>query len=84
MAYELPIQKGGYKLLSKHYRPRSLTSHVITVTESHWKNMLKHLTNNYYISKAQHGFVPWKTTQIQLLIHYKKIYKTVNQGKGNI
>ena len=41
---------------------------------------MKHLTNNNLIQEGQHGFVPGRSTQTQLLAHYKDIYEAMIDG----
>ena len=76
-----PIYKGGTKAKPENYRPVSLTSHIIKIFERVLvKNILKHLTVNNLINKNQHGFVPGRSTQTQLLAHYKDIFETIEEG----
>lgn len=69
------IHKGGSKLL-KQYRPESLMSHVIKVSERVIKKyILKHLTNSNHINEGQLGFVPCKSIETQPLAHYNNIHE---------
>ena len=45
------------------------------------KNIMKHLTKNNMFNIGQHGFVPGKSTQTQLLVHHENIYKNMINGK---
>ena len=44
------------------------------------KNILIHLTVNNFINEKQHGFIPGRSTQSQLLAHYKDIYEALEEG----
>ena len=41
---------------------------------------MKHLIEQNLINPAQHGFVPGRSTQTQLLQHYWDIYETLSEG----
>ncbi|CAL4083541.1 unnamed protein product [Meganyctiphanes norvegica] len=45
------------------------------------KNIIVHLTRNQLFNKNQHGFIPGKSTQSQLLMYYKDIYESLQEGK---
>ena len=84
MAHITPIFKGGNKSKFKpdSYRPVSLTSHIMKMFERIIsKNIIVHLIRNELFNKNQHGFVPGKSTQTQLLLYYKDIYETLQEGK---
>ena len=81
MANITPIHKGGAKTKPERYRPVSLTSHLMKVFERVIKkHILLHLINNNLINEEQHGFVPGRSTQSQLLLHYKDIYEALEEG----
>ena len=83
MAHITPIHKGGKKCKYKpeNYRPVSLTSHIMKVYERIIaKNIIKHLTKNQLFNENQHGFVPGKSTQTQLLLYYKDIFESLKEG----
>ena len=81
MANITPIHKGGAKTKPEQYRPVSLTSHLMKVFERVIKkHILLHLINNNLINEEQHGFVPGRSTQSQLLLHYKDIYEALEEG----
>ena len=83
MAHISPIHKGGKKskLKPENYRPVSLTSHIMKIYERVIaKNMIRHLSTNKLFNKNQHGFVPGKSTQTQLLIYYEDIYESLLEG----
>ncbi|CAL4061820.1 unnamed protein product, partial [Meganyctiphanes norvegica] len=44
------------------------------------KYVLSHLINNNLLNEKQHGFVPGRSTQSQLLAHYKDIYEALEEG----
>ena len=44
------------------------------------KNILLHLIKNNLINQEQHGFVPGRSTQSQLLVHYKDIFEAMEEG----
>ena len=76
-----PIHKGGVKTKPEQYRPVSLTSHIMKVFERVMKNhILLHLTSNNLINEHQHGFDPGRSTQSQLLVHFKDIYEALEEG----
>ena len=82
MAYVTPIHKGGSKQKPEQYRPVSLTSHIMKVFERVIKKkIMTHLIENDMFNKGQHGFVPGRSTQTQLLSHYNDIYDTLTEGK---
>ena len=82
LAYVTPIHKGGSRQKPEQYRPVSLTSHVMKVFERVIKKeILKHLIKNKKFNNGQHGFVPGRSTQTQLLAHYNDIYETIMEGK---
>ena len=76
-----PIHKGGVKTKPEQYRPVSLTSHIMKVFERVLKNhILQHLIKNNLINEQQHGFVPGRSCQSQLLVHFKDIYEALEEG----
>ena len=82
LAYVTPIHKGGSKQKPEQYRPVSLTSHVMKVFERVIKKrIMKHLIENQTLNDGQHGFVPGRSTQTQLLAHYNEIYEALMEGK---
>lgn len=76
-----PIHKGGAKTKPEQYRPVSLTSHVIKIFERVLKkHIMEHLIKNSLINEAQHGFVPGRSTQTQLLVHFRDIFEAMEEG----
>ena len=82
LAYVSPIHKGGSRQKPEQYRPISLTSHVMKVFERVIKKkIMKHLVENQKLNEGQHGFVPGRSTQTQLLVHYNDVYEALMEGK---
>ena len=82
LAYVTPIHKGGSKQKAENYRPVSLTSHVMKVFERVVKKkIMSHIIEKHKFNKGQHGFVPGRSTQTQLLAHYNDIYEALIEGK---
>jgi len=83
LAYITPTFKSGSRLEASNYRPVSLTSHIMKVYERVMKKyIMKHLIKNGLFNRGQHGFVPGKSTQTQLLVHHENIYKNMINGKN--
>ena len=81
LAYVTPIHKGGSKLKPEQYRPVSLTSHIMKVFERVVKTrIMNHLLQQGLINPGQHGFVPGKSTQTQILEHLCDIYEAIAEG----
>jgi hypothetical protein len=68
-AHIIPLYKhAGSRLHTENYRPISLTSVVCKVFESILKDeMMVHLLSNNLIHNNQHGFLPKRSTQSNLL-----------------
>ena len=82
MAYVTPIHKGGSKQKPEQYRPVSLTSHIMKIFERVIKKkIMSHLIEKNLFNSGQHGFVPGRSTQTQLLSHFNDIYDTLMEGK---
>ena len=82
LAYVTPIHKGGSRQKPEQYRPVSLTSHIMKVFERVIKKkVINHLITNQQLNDGQHGFVPGRSTQTQLLSHYNDIYEALMEGK---
>ena len=81
LAHVAPIHKGGSKLNPEQYRPVSLTSHIMKVFERVVKiNIMEHLVQQKLLNPGQHGFVPGRSTQTQLLQHYCDVYEALAEG----
>ena len=82
LAHVTPIHKGGSRQKPEQYRPVSLTSHIMKIFERVIKKkIMKHLIKNQTFNDGQHGFVPGRSTQTQLLAHYNEIYEALMEGK---
>ena len=82
LAYVTPIHKGGSRQKPEQYRPVSLTSHIMKIFERVIKKkVMNHLIANQQLNDGQHGFVPGRSTQTQLLSHYNDIYEALMEGK---
>ena len=82
LAYVTPIHKGGSKQNPEQYRPVSLTSHIMKIFERVIKKkIMAHLIEKQKLNDGQHGFVPGRSTQTQLLCHYNDIYEAMIEGK---
>ena len=82
LAYVTPIHKGGSRQKPEQYRPVSLTAHIMKIFERVIKQkIMQHILKNHQLNKGQHGFVPGRSTQTQLLAHYNDIYETMMEGK---
>ena len=83
MAYITPIHKGGSKSHPINYRPVSLTSHLAKTFERIIRRYLvAYLEVNNKMNKNQHGFRNGRSCLSQLLDHYDKILKILEDG-GN-
>ena len=83
MAHVTPIHKGGKKskLKPENYRPVSLTSHIMKIFERVIVTyIIQHLMEKQLFNKNQHGFIPGKSTQSQLLLYYEDIYEALLEG----
>ena len=45
------------------------------------KKIMAHLIGKQKLNDGQHGFVPGRSTQTQLLCHYNDIYEAMIEGK---
>ena len=83
MAYITPIHKGGSKSHPINYRPVSLTSHLAKTFERIIRRyIVAYLEVNNKMNKNQHGFRNGRSCLSQLLDHYDKILKILEDG-GN-
>ena len=81
MAYITPIHKGGSRQDPANYRPVSLTSHVMKVFERVIKkSILEHLELQDLIKTNQHGFVPCRSTQTNLLQHCSDVFEAMSDN----
>ena len=78
-----PIYKDGPKKLPKNYRPVALTSHLVKCFEKVIRNALvKHIEDNNLMNPNQHGFRSGRSCLSQLLQHYDRIVKYLEEGKN--
>ena len=74
------IQKGDRSKV-ENYRPISLTSSVAKVLERIVNDaLLKHLVSNSIILDKQHGFLPGKSVETNLLETYELITQLLDRG----
>jgi hypothetical protein len=77
----IPIHKGGSKAIPKNYRPIALTSHLIKIFEKVIRNVLVSYLDKYDLLNAtQHGFRIGRSCLSQLLEHFDKITKLMEEG----
>ena len=81
LAYITPIHKGGSRQKPENYRPVSLTSHIMKIFERVVKvRLIEHLKQHNLINQGQHGFVPGRSTQTQLLDHFCRVYEAIEDN----
>ena len=72
---------GGSKAIPKNYRPIALTSHLIKIFEKVIRNKLvSYLEQNNLLNATQHGFRIGRSCLSQLLEHFDKITKLMEDG----
>ena len=77
----IPIHKGGNRDAPEMYRPIALTSHLIKIFEKVLRNCIaKFLDENSLYNKNQHGFRAGHSCLSQLLSHYDKILRLMEEG----
>ena len=77
----VPIFKSGHQGLAVNYRPISLTSHIIKILEKIVRNEISnHLEVNNLYNPGQHGFRQGRSCLSQLLEHYEKILRILEEG----
>ena len=80
-SYISPIHKGGKRDIAKNYRPVALTSHLIKVFEKVLRNCLvAYIQEHNLFNPNQHGFRAGHSCLSQLLAHYDKITKLLEDG----
>ena len=78
-----PIHKGGGKQLPKNYRPVALTSHLIKVFEKVLRrHVVRYIEERNLLNPNQHGFRAGRSCLSQLVQHYDKITKAMEEGKN--
>ena len=77
------IFKKGNKSLASNYRPVSLTSVVCKTMERILRDQItEHLVKNNLLSSKQFGFVPGRSTSLQLLRVLDEWTEAIDQGFG--
>ena len=78
-----PVHKGGPRQIPKNYRPVALTSHLIKVFEKIIRNeLVNFIERNDLMNPNQHGFRAGRSCLSQLLQHFDKITRLLEQGKN--
>ena len=78
-----PIHKGGEKHIPKNYRPVALTSHLIKIFEKVLrKHVVRYIEERNLLNPNQHGFRTGRSCLSQLVQHYDKITKAMEEGKN--
>ncbi|CAH8507239.1 unnamed protein product, partial [Heterobilharzia americana] len=78
----VPIYKGGNKLLASNYRPISLISSVAKVMERVINDSLRdHLLQKSILNDCQHGFLPGRSCNTNLLIAWNSWTLSVEKKK---
>ena len=81
LTHVTPIFKKGDRTKAKNYRPISLTSAVAKTLERIVNaDILTHLCNNNILSPDQHGFLPGKSVETNLLETYSTITDHLEKG----
>ena len=82
-AYITPLFKSGIKSLPVNYRPVSLTSHISKTFERIIrKSLVAYLEINEKMNPNQHGFRSRRSCLSQLLEHYDRILKILENGEN--
>ena len=81
----IPIFKKGSKRDAANYRPISLTSHIGKLLERIIRDhILRHLDNKQLIKPSQHGFLPGRSCQSNLLEFLERVTDdTDDTDRGN-
>ena len=76
-----PLHKKEEKEIASNYRPISLTSIVCKVMESIIKDdILAYMVSNKLLTNLQHGFVPGKSCQSNLLLILNFLTESIENG----
>lgn len=76
------IHKKGPKKICENYRPISLTSIVCKIMESIVRDaIMDYMTSHHYLSKQQFGFMPKRSTVLQLLKIIDEWTEALDNGK---
>ena len=80
-----PIFKSGSKSCTNNYRPISVNSNVCKILEKILRDaLMSHLMNNNLLSVEQHGFVPKKSTCLQLLLYMDRLTEAFENNSSLI
>ena len=74
----VPIHKSGSRHLPNNYRPIRLTSTVVKLLESIVRD--SHLIDNNLVSDQQHGFLPYRSCNSQLLLALNDWTQSIDLG----
>ena len=76
-----PLYKKDKKCLASNYRPISLTSIICKIMESIIKDdLMSYVCNNNIITSLQHGFLPGRSCQSNLLIMLNCLTEAIDRG----
>ena len=76
-----PLYKKDEKCLASNYRPISLTSIICKIMESIIKDdLMSYVCNNNIITSLQHGFLPGRSCQSNLLIMLNCLTEAIDRG----
>ena len=79
----IPIFKKGSKRDVANYRPISLTSHIGKLLERIIRDhILRHLDNKQLIKPSQHGFLPGRSCQSNLLEFLERVTDDTDRGNN--
>ena len=79
----IPIFKKGSKRDAANYRPISLTSHIGKLLERIIRDhILRHLDNKQLIKPSQHGFLPGRSCQSNLLEFLERVTDDTDRGNN--
>ena len=79
----IPIFKKGSKRDAANYRPISLTSHIGKLLERIIRDhILRHLDNKHLIKPSQHGFLPGRSCQSNLLEFLERVTYDIDRGNN--
>lgn len=77
-----PIFKKGDKKIASNYRPVSLTSVICKIMEKTVREaILRHMKHHHILSNKQYGFLPGRSTLLQLLTTLEKWIQDLDHGK---
>ena len=81
MANVSPIHKKGNKKLTSNFRPVSLTSMVGKLMERLINQaIMTHLSQHNLINDTQHGFLPKRSCQTNLLLYLELLTSCIDKG----